>query len=265
MALNHSFSSMTRLASFKVGLIFLMGLLVSMSATTLHAQSRTEKTGEEQYAMISEVVTRLAAADPALTEHVRVDRVADRGPSLMVVEYFTKDNQHFAICQVHVSVPADSTLWDTVLPAFRPAIRPAFLENIVTHELTHCREFLTAYDDFDASGIVNPALRKSVHTFEALGAVDQGIDQVLWREALADIAGLLYVKEHAPENLDGIRRAMLTWRNTEGHHINHDTFDAIHKATLQRGTDESVYDAAVRIRNEVYHVAPTGVLAANHN
>jgi hypothetical protein len=265
MALNHSFRSMTHAASVKVGLALLLGFLGLVPATALRAETRTEKTGAEQYAMISEVVTRLATADPALTEHVRVDRQPDRAQSLLSVEYFTKDNQHFAICQVHISVQADSSLWDSVLPSLRPEVRPAFLENVVTHELTHCREFLTAYDDFEASGIVNPALRKSVHNFEALGAVDQGIDQVLWREALADIAGLLYVKEHAPANFEDIRRAMMTWRNTEGHHINHNTFGILHDATLQRGADESAFDAAVRIRNEVYHVAPTGVLAVNRN
>jgi hypothetical protein len=265
MALNHSLVSAGRSASFQFSLACLMGLSAMIFTTALRAETRTEKTGAEQYAMISEIVTRLGADDPALAGHVRVDRVPDNAHSLLSVEYFTKDNQHFGLCMVHVWVPGDSSLWGAILPSFGPDLRGVFLENIVTHELTHCREFLTAYDDFEASGIVNPALRKSVHDFQTLGAVDQGTEQILWREALADIAGLLYVKAHSPENFEGIRRAMLTWRNTEGHHINHNTFGVIHAATLERGPDESVFEAAVRIRNEVYHVAPSGVLAANRN
>jgi hypothetical protein len=148
-------------------------------------------------------------------------------------------------------------MWGTLVPDVHEhdGIRMAMLEAFASHELTHCRDFLAAYDHFELSSIVLPKLRATVHDLAGLGKVDTQVDQARWRETLADLGALLYTKAVHPEIYDNVRRAFLALRAKEGQSLSHDTWALLVKADVSQQGEESTFAAAVRIRNDLYHVA----------
>jgi hypothetical protein len=258
-----------RRADFAFWRRMVLGFLIvaGASATQVVLADTRESLRSQQLDLLENAVTAVLAQDSELATHVRIERVATPTDSVLKVGYFTVDGKHFGICQVQIWAPGDASLWGRYLPHLTGLYQVAYVEASVAHELTHCREFLSAYDNFEQSSIVAPALRSAVHDLVSLGKVDSRKDQVLWRESLADLGALLYTKEHHPQEYDGIRRTMMGFRLQESQNANHDTSEIIWKATVARLEDESMFAAAVRIRNTLYHVSTetlTGAaLAAN--
>ena len=229
-----------------------------LGATTLgvlfsHSSPANAGLQETQLAEIQAAATRVLATDPELAAHVRLVPGTPM-PSLLQIRYQQIEETHAPICTLAIWAPADETIWRRYLPAApRVSDRGPLLEALVAHELTHCREFLTAYADFEHSTMVVPSLRSTVHNFDDLSRVIGRRDQSLWNETIAALGAMLYLQEHYPDRFRALHQSWIEYRHRNTADPGHDT-SAMLDVTLSRGSDEPVLTAANRLRQVAFHL-----------
>ncbi len=131
-----------------------------------------------------------------------------------------------------------------------------WLKAIAVHELTHCVEQREAYVLARFDRILPPGLPVEGMTVQGYVSAQRAGTFELWSEALSDVAAILWLQEVAPAvwkrfALDFARlREELASRNPS-----HQTAVWLHAmlaADAHRQNDQSIFDAAIRLRIQ-YH------------
>jgi hypothetical protein len=125
---------------------------------------------------------------------------------------------------------------------------------MATHEIAHCIEHREAYVRKHFDKILPPGYKSDNLTVQGyMGAVDSGALDT-WREALADIASLLYLKQAAPNRWLKLAKGVARMRhNLARKWPEHDTSPWLFKiiaADADAPLNQSLFETAFHLRRQ---------------